>query len=345
MRLSARCNRARPGYRGAPRLWHWNARPDYCYHPLWPPRPVPDALTLAESPMRRIRLSTLALALALAPLAACGDGLGGLLISYDQELEIGAGVDLQMRQDNALIDPSDPVSAWAAELVAPLAQASSTFRDPAEIGGYKVAVIADDELVNAFAGPGGFTYISTGLILQAESCAEIAGVMGHELGHVTERHGVKQLEAAYAVSVISNWFLGEGLANDAAQTIYLFFQSTQFSQDHESEADSVGLQIAFGAGYNPFGLVDFFAKLLALQGSIEVPEFLSSHPPTDDRIAASEKEIQRRYGATVVEGTTQTYGCVGTALTLEQVKARILGGVTLLPGTGQGAAPAIPATP
>lgn len=288
----------------------------------------------ALAPLARPAVVAL-IALVTSGVVGCGDGLGGFLISNEQEVELGQQVDVQLRQEYRIADPADPVSVWAQQLTTPLIAASVSFRSPDEFGGYKVAVIVDDELINAFAGPGGFTYLSTGLILQATTCAEIAGVMGHELGHVTERHSVKKVEGHYGVSVISEWFLGEGLSSQIAQGVYGFLSSTQFSQTHEEESDSVGLQVAYGAGYNPFGLADFFAKLLALSGGSEVPGFLSSHPANQDRIDAVSAEIMRRYND-VEEGVTPSYACVGTTMSLAQVQDHIRQGVAVLPGTGEG---------
>jgi len=268
--------------------------------------------------------------------AACSDGLGGFLISDQQEVELGVGVDQEIRKQYFIATAADPATQWMQGFIGKLVEASTRFRDPAEIGGYKVAVIVDDELVNAFAAPGGYTYITTALIMQSETCGEIAGVMGHELAHVTERHSVKAIEDEYAVSIVSEWFLGEGVAADVAQTVFAFLRNTQFSQEHEAEADLVGLQISHDAGYNPYGLVDFFTKLLALAGrSDDDPfSFLSSHPPTSERISDASAEIERRYGDGVNPGTTQTYECVGTNLTLAQLKAHIQAGVAIEPGTG-----------
>ncbi len=280
-------------------------------------------------------------ALLMTPLSSCGGGLGGFLISDAQEEEMGRGVHDQIQYEFQLAEPTDPISIWAAELVTPLVNASTPFRDPAGFNGYKVAVIVKDDLVNAFAAPGGYTYITTGLILQALTCGEIAGVMGHELGHVTERHGVKKIEEAFAISIITEWFLGEGLAADAATTIYSFMLSTEFSQEDESESDIVGLQIAYNAGYNPYGLVAFFDKLLSLSGpNNEFTQFFSSHPATEDRIADTTAEIERRYGDTVEPWTTQTYDCVGTQLSLAQAQAHVQSGtIAVVPGTGEGPPP------
>lgn len=268
-------------------------------------------------------------------IVGCGEGLGGLLISDQQELEIGTEVDLQIEQQFEIVATSDPVSLWAQQLLAPIEQASAFRRDPANVGGYKIEVINDDQLVNAFAAPGGFTYITTALILEASSCAEIAGVMGHELAHVTERHSVKKIEDQFAATELAAIFLGDGLAGQVASQIYIFLSETQFTQDAEEEADFYGVQIVAGAGYNPYGLVDFFERLLELerQAGFTVPEFLSSHPATEDRVRDVSNTIQQLYGEQIVRGKGQ-YGCVGTQLTLAQVQEEIRNGVTIRPNTG-----------
>jgi beta-barrel assembly-enhancing protease len=306
--------------------------------------------TIQRTRARHIPFILLALfTLSASLFTACEDGfLSSLLINNAQEVEMGRGVDQQIEAEYQIVDEADPLAQWAIQLVNPLQSASSQFRDPSAINGYKVEVIADNELVNAFAAPGGYTYISTGLIMNATTCAEIAGVMGHELAHVTQRHSVNAITSQFAVEQIAGFFLGDSLIGDAASLIYGFLQSTSFSQDNEAEADSVGLKIAFNAGYNPYGLVDFFEVLLALEGGGSNPlQFLSSHPATADRVRDISNEIQSIYPGQVNRGTkqadgsvvgaTQTYECVGTTLTLNQVKDRIRSGqVQTRPGTGGG---------
>lgn len=246
----------------------------------------------------------------------------GALISPQQEIKIGTGVHEELQKQYKLVDPSDPLAQWAKEFVKPMEAASREFRNPSEIGGYKVSVIADDKLVNAFAAPGGYTYIATGLILQAQSCAEIAGVMGHELAHVTQKHGIKSLETAMAAQTLSDMLLGEGtISSQAAQSIIGVLQSTKFSRDDESESDEVGLQISAKSGYNPYGLAEFFRKLLGAGGG-GMPEFLSSHPATDGRIASVKAQIQKRYGAKYSLADVHKGKCK-TKMQLDAVKARI----------------------
>lgn len=261
--------------------------------------------------------------LALLALATFATGCGSL-ITPKKELQIGAGVHAELKKQYTLVDPSDPLGVWAKDFVKPLQGASRSFRNPDEIGGYKVAVIADDKLINAFAAPGGYTYIATGLILQAQSCAEIAGVMGHELAHVTQKHGVKALETAMAAQTLADMLLGEGsISSQAAQTVISVLQSTKFSRDDETESDDVGLQISAKAGYNPYGLAAFFEKLLKAGGDAGALQFLSSHPATDERIARVRSEIKRRYGSKYSATKVHTGDCKGTQLQLAAVKDRI----------------------
>jgi predicted Zn-dependent protease len=261
----------------------------------------------------------------------------GFLISPAQEVQIGQGVEKQVDEQYKVLEKTDPLTVWAQGLVNGIAASSARFRDPKEFGGYKVQVIDSHDVVNAFAAPGGFVYITSGLIEEAGTCAEIAGVLSHELAHVTQRHSVKQIERSFAAETLAQMFLQQGLAQDAALTIFNFLQQTTFSREQEAEADHVGVQIAYGAGYNPYGLADFFKKLLALekkQGG-KVPTFLSSHPATADRIKAVDTEIQNLYDGKVVPGKTQSYKCIGTNMTLEDAQQRIKSGeMQVRPGTG-----------
>jgi len=257
----------------------------------------------------------------LIALGALATGCGGALISNQQEKQIGAGVDEQIEKEYRILSADDPVSKWAVEFVRPFSNASKAFRDPSDFGGYKIEVIADDALINAFAAPGGYVYISTGLIKASDDCAEIAGVMGHELAHVTQRHSARQIEKAFAAQLVSDFFLDEGLTKAAAETLFGFIQATKFSRDHEREADAVGLQISREASYDPDGLARFFKKLLG-QGA-SPPEFLSSHPATDDRIRDVRAAIKKRYGA----NPGGTKAC-RTAMKLPQIKAHLSGGKT-----------------
>jgi predicted Zn-dependent protease len=159
--------------------------------------------------------------------------------------------------------------------------------------------VIDSDTINAFALPGGFFYVNSGLLLHADEESELAGVMAHEIAHVCARHGTKnatksqlvQIGAMAAAIFIPYTWAGYALYQGMNFMIPLTF--LKFSRDAEREADYLGLQYMYKAGYDPNSFVSFFEKVEALEkkqpGSI--PKVFSSHPPTPDRIEAIQKEI------------------------------------------------------
>ncbi len=146
---------------------------------------------------------------------------------------------------------------------------------------YKVSVI-NDTTVNAFAIPGGYIFIYTGLIKVASDEAQIAGVLAHELGHITQRHGVKKLVEMMGIKYVQQLIFG----NDPnliieAMTALLFLK---FSRENEFEADSCAIDFLISAGYNPKGMKTFL-QLLAQNSSWSF-EPLSTHPDNEKRINA-----------------------------------------------------------
>jgi beta-barrel assembly-enhancing protease len=161
--------------------------------------------------------------------------------------------------------------------------------------------VLDTEDVNAFALPGGFFFINTGLILKAESEAELAGVMGHEIAHVAARHGTRaatrgqimQIGLIAASIAMPYGWTGYAIMQGAGMAIPLGFLT--FSRANEREADRLGLQYMYKSGYDPASFVDFFKKIESLErkkpGS--VAKVFSTHPMTDDRIKAAQEEIEK----------------------------------------------------
>src|SRR6267142_3320491 len=165
---------------------------------------------------------------------------------------------------------------------------------------FTIKVIDSDD-VNAFALPGGFFYVNSGLILRAQEESELAGVMAHEISHVTARHGTKQatkgeliqLGAMAAMIVVPYGWAGYGIYQGMNLAIPLTF--LKFSRDAEREADFLGIQYMYKAGYDPNAYVTFFERIQADEkrrpGTI--PKFFSTHPPTPERIELAQKEIAR----------------------------------------------------
>jgi predicted Zn-dependent protease len=162
---------------------------------------------------------------------------------------------------------------------------------------FTVKVIDSDE-INAFALPGGFFYINTGLILAADDEAELAGVMAHEIAHVAARHGTEQASKAQLVNIASFplIFLGGvgGLAVRQAAGFLIPVHFLQFSRKHEAEADYLALQYLYKTGYDPAAAVTFFEKLQARESLKQdsISKIFSTHPATTDRIKQAKDNIR-----------------------------------------------------
>jgi predicted Zn-dependent protease len=229
--------------------------------------------------------TVLTILLASAALLRCGVQGTSFLIDDATEAEIGAEVHQQVLAEYPQVtDPT--VQAWVDEVGSRIAQASFDERDGVT---YQFFVL-DADIINAFAAPGGYVYLTSGLILAADNEAEVASVLGHEVGHIAHRHGVAQIERAVALGTLSDVILGDGVAGDVVDFATNFVLGTQYSQAQETDADDIGVIFAYDADFNPFGMVDFFRKLAEAGGS-GVPSWLSSHPEPEDRAARAEDNI------------------------------------------------------
>ncbi|SPF48314.1 Peptidase M48, Ste24p [Candidatus Sulfopaludibacter sp. SbA4] len=167
---------------------------------------------------------------------------------------------------------------------------------------FTIKVIDSDE-VNAFALPGGYMFVNTGLILKADSEAELAGVMAHEIAHVAARHGTRQATRGELINYgsIPLVFLGgwAGYAVRQVAAIALPMGFLRFSRGMETEADYLGLQYVYKSGYDPLAYVDFFEKIQAIERSRPgaISKVFSTHPMTGDRIRHAQKQIQTEFKA------------------------------------------------
>ena len=159
---------------------------------------------------------------------------------------------------------------------------------------YTFKVVLDDS-VNAFAIPGGHTYVNTGLIKMADSEAEMAAVMAHEINHVVARHGTRQMTQEYGYSLVLQLVLGQnpGLLAQLASQMFGKAGMMSYSRSMESQADYLGVETMYKAGYNPEGMLTFFTKLDSKSASnpSQLARFFSSHPLTAERIQEVRSEI------------------------------------------------------
>ena len=159
--------------------------------------------------------------------------------------------------------------------------------------------VVDSDDINAFALPGGFFYVNSGLILAADDEAELAGVMAHEIAHVAARHATREMTRANYASMASIplIFVGSWAAYEAASlalNLALPLTFMKFSRGFESEADYLGVQYMYKAGYDPQAFVSFFEKIKAQEKKKPgtLAKAFASHPPTPDRILKTQEEIR-----------------------------------------------------
>ena len=195
-------------------------------------------------------------------------------ISDEQEVEIGKQTNQQVLQQYQLYD-SPQIQQYVSNLGQELINSSDSRDIP-----FTFQVVDSDE-VNAFATPGGFVYITTGLLKTAENRAQLASVMAHEIAHINERHGIKGLKQAVAAQGIASTVGVD--SNTLAQMAYRLAADLPQSRSFEYEADSRGLEILQQAGYPPQAFANFLAKL---EGGGGTPEFIRTHPTGEHRIEA-----------------------------------------------------------
>lgn len=205
------------------------------------------------------------------------------LISEQQELQMGAESDKEIRGQYGIYQ-----DAALEGYITNLGQALVPHSHRPQLA-YHFAII-DDPVVNAFAAPGGYIYVTRGMLAMGGSEAELVSVIGHEMGHISARHSVRQMSQMILVqlglglgSILSKDFAKvAGIAGVGAQLLFL-----KFSRDDERQADALGVEYARSTGYNPAGMVAFFESLERLgdlSGQSPIPGFLSTHPLTKERI-------------------------------------------------------------
>jgi hypothetical protein len=202
--------------------------------------------------------------------------------SPEQEIQIGQQAAAEAARELPILPENDPVSQYVRQLGQKLAAQAPGFDFP-----YSFRVVNQKE-INAFALPGGPIFVNLGTIRAADDEGELAGVIAHEISHVALRHATSNISKQQIAQVplaILGGVLGQGTGAQLARLgISLGANSIflKYSRDAEREADLMGAQIMYDAGFNPYSMVEFFSKL-EKEGGSGVPQFLSDHPNPGNR--------------------------------------------------------------
>jgi len=208
---------------------------------------------------------------------------GGVnFFSIEKEMKLGRQMAEEVERTARIVD--DPVISEYVNRIGQNIVRNSDAQVP-----FTIKVIDSDE-VNAFALPGGFFYVNTGLVELAETESELAGVMAHEIAHVTARHGTRQATRGQIVNLASiplifmGGWVGYGVRQAAGIALPVTF--LKFSRGFEKEADFLGLQYLYKSGYDPTSMVSFFERIQAQQKrkTGKLAAAFKSHPPTKKRI-------------------------------------------------------------
>jgi predicted Zn-dependent protease len=226
------------------------------------------------------------------------DAIGDRKVAHrsiiSQEKEIAAGKQYSTEIDHTAKMVTDPVVNEFVNRLAQNIARNSDLTIPLTVK------VIDDPSLNAFALPGGFLYVNSGLLLAADEEAQVAGVVAHEIAHAAARHWASQMTKATLLQYIMiplifvpmSYPVYIGASQALNFGIPIAFM--KFNRSAEAEADMLGLQYMYKSGYDPSAYVSFFSKIIEQdrRSPGSVPTVFASHPPTPERIVSSEKQIK-----------------------------------------------------
>jgi len=253
--------------------------------------------------MRRYLTRLLPLIALAGALSACSASpatgkMQFVTLSEEQEIRLGAEAEQDFLKEGGGELPSPEINQYVSDLGQRLAAVSERPDLPWEFH------VLNSPIINAFALPGGKVFISRGLMEQMTNEAQLAGVLGHEIGHVTDRHIGERMGQAMGISVLAaglgiagqvsdnDWLTVLGAGAGAGGGLYLL----SFGRDQETTADRLGVRYMTQLGYNPVGQIQTMQILADASGQGQrSPEFFSTHPYPETRIESLEKLIKDKY--------------------------------------------------
>lgn len=218
-------------------------------------------------------------------------------ITTDQEIALGLQAAPQMEQEFGGEDASVADQALVDQIGNQIVQSSPAGNSPYQ---FDFHLLADPETINAFALPGGQVFITRALYDKLQTEGELAGVLGHEIGHVVARHSAEQIaktqltEGLTGAAVIATYDPNNPASANSAQVAALIGQlvTLKFSRSDELEADRLGVCLMNDTGYDPNEMIEVMKILEASQTGNQPPEFLSTHPDPGNRIQQIQQDMQ-----------------------------------------------------
>lgn len=210
-------------------------------------------------------------------------------LTVDEEIALGLQAAPSMMQQHGGLHPDSQAQAQLDAVGAKLVTSSI-----ARKSGYKweFHLLADDRTINAFALPGGQCFITAALYSQLENEDQLAGVMGHEIGHVIAKHSAARMSKdGLAQGVITGVAVGADGGAEAAQAIAQML-TMKYGRDDELQSDQLGVKMMIDAGYNPEEMIGVMNILKAAAGPNRMPEFQSTHPDPENRIERIREAIE-----------------------------------------------------
>lgn len=239
--------------------------------------------------MKNFLSKVLLLCLLTIPFTACDENNNFVLMSLEEEKNLGKQVSEEIESNTdefKILSEADYPEAYGHmnRIVDDILN-SGNVQYKSEFA-WDVHIIHNDSVMNAFATPGGYIYVYTGLIKFLEKEDDLAGVMGHEIAHADLRHSARQIQRMYGIQILSDIIFGEESSQleDIAMQVAGTLAGLKFSREFETEADNNSVLYLSETDYQCNGAAAFFQKLIDNDQTPGIPQFLSTHPSPDNRV-------------------------------------------------------------
>ncbi len=239
--------------------------------------------------LSKFKLSLIAVAL-VALMNSCGNWSKNLnIFPVEKDVELGYQVSNSFEEQNKKIILDSATNAFAYQYLYSVRDSilKNNELEYEKAFSWRIRIINDDTTLNAFCAPGGFIYFYTGILKYLESEDQLAGVMAHEMAHADKRHSTDAMTREFGAQLLLDLVFGQGKGQLAR--IATGVANLSYGREAEKESDEFSVRWLYNTSYNPVGGAGFFEKMQKQGQGVKIPEFLSTHPNSDSRIADMKK--------------------------------------------------------